>query len=116
MYKIGEFAELTNLSVRTLRYYNDLGLLIPEEVDVFSNYRYYSDNNLKEAKMINTLKMAGFTLEEIKDNWNNFTEDTLLSKKQELYEKIYCIEEQIKQVDKIRGDLPNKVKVKKLGG
>lgn len=117
MYKIGEFANLTNLSIRTLRYYNDLGLLIPEEVDIYSNYRYYSDRNVAEAKMINNLKEAGFTLEEIKDNWNNFSDDKYLSKKQELYNKIYCIEEQIRKVDELRENLPcEHVKVKRLGG
>ena len=36
MYKIGEFSKLTNLSIRTLRYYNEIGLLIPEEVDIYT--------------------------------------------------------------------------------
>ena len=117
MYKIGEFAKKSNLSVKTLRFYDELGLLIPAEVDVFSNYRYYDDHNLQEARMIDNLKEAGFTLEEIKENWGSFSDDKFLYKKEELYNKIYCIEEQIKQVDRLREALPKKdVKVKKLGG
>ncbi|MDO4996507.1 MAG: MerR family transcriptional regulator [Bacilli bacterium] len=117
MYRIGEFAELTNLSVRTLRFYNEEGLLIPEEVDTFSNYRYYSDRNLEEANMINNLKLAGFSLDEIKESMGNLTDERLLSKKQELYDKIFCIEEQIKRVDSLMECLPNEhVKVKTLGG
>lgn len=117
MYKIGEFSKITNLPVKTLRFYNDKGLLIPEEVDVYSNYRYYSDNNIQEAKFINSLKLAGFTLDEIRDSMNNLTDETLLAKKQELYDKIFCLEEQIRQVDSLRDDLPNEhVKVKTLGG
>lgn len=112
MYRIGEFSKLSNLSIRTLRFYNELGILIPEEVDVFSNYRYYSDHNLKEAKMIESLKNAGFSLEEIKDNMGSFTDDIFLDKKQELYNKIYCIEEQIKQVDYLRENIKSKDKVK----
>ena len=99
-----------------LRFYDEKGLLIPEEVDIYSNYRYYSDNNIQEAQMINSLKLAGFTLDEIRDSMGNLTDERLLSKKQELYDKIFCIEEQIKQVDSIRDALPNEhVKVKTLG-
>lgn len=117
MYRIGEFSKITNLPVKTLRFYDEKGLLIPEEVDIYSNYRYYSDNNIQEAQMINSLKLAGFTLDEIRDSMGNLTDERLLSKKQELYDKIFCIEEQIKQVDSIRDALPNEhVKVKTLGG
>ena len=88
MYRIGDFSEKTNLSIRTLRYYNDIGLLIPEEVDVFTNYRYYSDDNLKQVELIQELKDIGFTLDEIKDNWNNFTEEMFLKKKKQLLLKL----------------------------
>ena len=56
MYRIGEFSKITNLSIRTLRYYNDIGLLIPEEVDLFTNYRYYGKRNLEDVKIIKELK------------------------------------------------------------
>ena len=72
MYKIGEFSKLTGLSIRTLRYYNDIGILVPEEVDIFTNYRYYGNKNLEDAKLIDELKQAGFSLEEIRDNWDRF--------------------------------------------
>ena len=117
MYRIGEFAKITNLSIRTLRFYNDLNLLVPEYVDVYTNYRYYGDNNLEEAKMIEKLKDAGFTLDEIKTNLGNFTEEKYLAKKQELYKKIYYLEEQIKLLDKLRANENSKnetVKVKKI--
>lgn len=117
MYRIGEFSELTNLSVKTLRYYNDEGVLIPEEVDVYSNYRYYSDKNIQQAKMINSLKLAGFKIKEIKDVMNNLTDETLLAKRQHLINEMFKLEEQIKQVDSLRDDLPNEhAKVKTLGG
>lgn len=119
MYRIGEFSKLTNLSIRTLRYYNDLGLLIPEEVDVFSNYRYYSDRNLEDAKRIESYKMAGFTLDEIRNHWNCFTDEDYLSKKEELYQKIAYLQKQIKIVDFLREQNVPEVsctKVKKIGG
>ena len=42
-YKISEFSKLVNVPVKTLRYYDEIGLFKPEEVDIFSNYRYYLD-------------------------------------------------------------------------
>lgn len=115
MYRIGEFSKLTNLSIRTLRFYNDLGILIPEEVDLYSNYRYYGKKNLEQVRMIENLKEAGFTLEEIKSNWGNITSEKLNEKKLELYNKIYSIEEQIKKIDHLcENENKNKVKCKKL--
>ena len=42
MYKIGEFSALTGLSVKTLRYYDEINLLKPSNVDNYTNYRYYT--------------------------------------------------------------------------
>ena len=42
MLKIGEFSKLVQVSVPTLRYYDQIGLLKPVEVDRFSGYRFYS--------------------------------------------------------------------------
>ena len=102
MYRIGEFSKIVNLPIRTLRYYNEIGLLIPEEVDCFSNYRYYSDYNIEEANKIEKYKNAGFTLEEIRDNFENITEDVYLQKKLELYEKMEKIAKQIKELDNLK--------------
>ena len=46
MYKIGAFAKKTNLSVDTIRYYDEIGLLKPSYKDKFSNYRYYNEDDL----------------------------------------------------------------------
>ncbi len=42
MFKIGDFSKLSRVSVKTLRYYDKLGLLKPAHVDHFTGYRYYS--------------------------------------------------------------------------
>ena len=101
MYKIGEFSKLTNLSIRTLRYYNDIGLLIPEEVDIYTGYRYYGDNNLYQVKVIELLKNAGFTLEEIIENQDNFNDDI----KQKLYQEINDVQDKIKLTDDLRNQI-----------
>jgi DNA-binding transcriptional MerR regulator len=63
--KIGEFARLGQVSVQTLRYYDDLGLLKPSETDPFSNYRYYRLEQLKRLIQILALKDSGFSLDQI---------------------------------------------------
>ena len=107
MWKIGEFSEMTNLTVKTLRYYNEIGLLIPENVDIYSGYRYYGEKNLQEIKIIDELKSVGFTLEETKQNWNNFNEDIMLKKKKELYQKQNSLNESIKKIDVLRSMMGN---------
>ena len=39
MFKIGEFSKLTQVSIRMLRYYDEMGLLKPSQVDPWTNYR-----------------------------------------------------------------------------
>ena len=63
--KIGEFARLGQVSVQTLRYYDDLGLLKAGEVDRFSGYRYYSPEQLPRLLQILALKDLGVSLEQI---------------------------------------------------
>ena len=77
LYKIGEFAKLTNVSVKTLRYYDEINLLKPEEVDLFSGYRYYSDRQKEDLELILALKEAGFSLEEVKRNKDNYSDEVM---------------------------------------
>ena len=62
-YRIGEIARLSGLTLRTIRYYGELGLL--SEGRTNGNQRYYSDQDLVYLKRIVELKGLGFTLEEI---------------------------------------------------
>lgn len=62
MLKIGEFSKLSRISVRMLRHYDEIGLLMPEEIDPFTGYRYYSEAQLFTAGRINALKDMGFRL------------------------------------------------------
>ena len=65
MLKIGDFAKLTRLSVQTLRYYDDLGLLKPVEVDRYTGYRYYAYDQLTRLNRILALKDLGLSLEQV---------------------------------------------------
>lgn len=66
MYKIGELSKLCKLPIKTLRFYDSEGLLIPDEIDRFTGYRYYSAARLADCNRIMAFKELGFTLDEIK--------------------------------------------------
>ncbi len=65
MIRIGDFSRIARVSVQTLRFYDDLGLLKPVEVDRFTGYRYYAFDQLPRLHRILALKDLGLTLEEI---------------------------------------------------
>ena len=65
MYQIGEFSKICQVSVKTLRHYDRIGLLRPSEVDRFTGYRYYDRSQLEKMLLIQKLKRYGFSLEEI---------------------------------------------------
>ena len=65
MIRIGDFSKLSRVSVKTLRFYDEMGLLKPIEVDRFTGYRYYEFDQLPRLHRILALKDLGFSLEEI---------------------------------------------------
>ena len=65
MIRIGDFSKLSRVSVKTLRFYDEMGLLKPVEVDRFTGYRYYEFDQLATLYRILALKDLGFSLEEI---------------------------------------------------
>lgn len=65
MLKIGEFSKLVQVSVPTLRYYDQIGLLKPVEVDRLTGYRSYSASQLPRLHRILALKGLGFELAQI---------------------------------------------------
>jgi DNA-binding transcriptional MerR regulator len=75
MYSIGEFSSATGIPVRTLRFYHELGLLIPATVDPQTSHRSYDDRNLELAKVIVTLRELELSLEEIREILVNCRDD-----------------------------------------
>lgn len=65
MIKIGEFSKLVQVPIATLRYYDQVDLLKPIEVDRFTGYRYYSASQLPRLHRILALRGLGFSLEQI---------------------------------------------------
>src|SRR5438046_9916094 len=63
--KIGEFARVGQVSIATLRHYDQCGLLKPNALDPDTGYRYYSHDQLAHLNRILALKDLGFPLEQI---------------------------------------------------
>ena len=63
---IGEFATLTQLSIRTLRRYHDAGLLVPATVDRSTGYRYYDARQIPSAQVVHRLRELDVPLAEVK--------------------------------------------------
>lgn len=66
MLSIGEFSKICKVSTKTLRYYAEIGLLEPSEVNPQNGYRYYAMEQLERMLFINRLKAYSFSLDEIK--------------------------------------------------
>ncbi len=65
MIRIGDFSKLSQVPVKTLRYYDQIELFIPAHVDKFSGYRYYTVDQMPRLNRILALKDLNFTLDQI---------------------------------------------------
>ena len=103
-FKIGEFSQLMQVTVKTLRHYEQKGLLIPDEVDEWTGYRYYSISQMQKLNAIRTFQQLGFSLDEIKELYE---EDLHTPSIQVLIEKINETEQQLQKLILRRTQLLN---------
>ena len=114
MLSIGEFSKICKVSAKALRYYNEIGLLEPSEINPENGYRYYDIEQLEKMLFINRLKMYSFSLDEIKAilRSEEIHDDNLylafLHKKKE-------IENQIQNYSRILTQLDNDISAVKQG-
>src|SRR5690625_3320750 len=112
-FTIGQMAKLHNIPVKTLRYYDEIDLFKPIEVNPDNGYRYYSIEQFKLLDIINYLKMLGIPLSEIKRQTSNRNLDEFIHilhrYKQETEQKINDLqmakskmEERINEMESIR--------------
>ena len=64
-YSIGEFSKVTGLSVKTLRFYHEKGILVPSSVDDASGYRFYDESKIEKARVMVQLRAMEFSIEDI---------------------------------------------------
>ena len=88
MFSIGEFSRICQASIKTLRYYDRIGLMPPARVDEVTGYRYYSRSQMETMLLIQRLKRYDFTLEEIGRILNCTDESALFSKLRQQEEKL----------------------------
>ncbi len=85
-YQIKDFAKLTNVSVRTLHYYDGIGLLKPAFVDKQNSYRFYDEKSLERMQEILFYRELDFTLKEISNilSAENYNKSQALNKQKQL--------------------------------
>ncbi len=110
MLSIGEFSKICKVSTKTLRYYAEIGLILPNQINPENGYRYYSIEQLETMLFINRLKEYHFSLEEIKVilDSDELHEEKLYT---ELVRKKKAIQKQAqeleKNLDKLNHDILN---------
>ena len=91
MFKIKDFASIFNISIKTVRYYESIGLIIPKYINKYTGYRYYDEDNVYTMQDILSLKNLGFSLEEIK----YFNKDSIKNKIDNYEKEILNLQDKI---------------------
>ena len=100
--QIKEFAIATGVSIRTIHYYDEIGLLTPAYVDKITGYRYYDENSILRMQEILFYRELDFSLKSIKEiltspNYDknkvfNEQKELLILKKERLEKIIFAID------------------------
>ena len=75
MFSIGEFSKVTGLTVKTLRFYHEQGVLLPSQVDPETGYRYYAESKIETARVIRQLRGLGFSLMEVSEMLGRYDDE-----------------------------------------
>ncbi len=113
--QIGELAKRAGVSVRAVRYYEELGLIIPTAHSI-GGFRLYGDDNLKRLQVINFLKELGLTLVEIKKILLAKKEargdrETVIYLQEVFREKLGLLEAKIKGLEKMKNELGKALRI-----
>lgn len=118
MYLISQVSKITGLTNKALRYYDEQDILKPSVRDEDSQYRLYSEDDLRKARLIHLLRQLDFSISEIKDTLQVSENEEDLA--YVFREKIEHIEgniakekEMIKNIKNVVGPLPNEKKKEK---
>ena len=94
MFRIGDFSKLSFVSIRMLRYYDEVGIFKPAQVDDFTGFRYYSAKQLPIINKIVQLRDLGFNVTEIQ---SYLDQPDMQAKEDLLHKKLTEIEHNIAQ-------------------
>lgn len=106
MYQIGEFSKITGLTVKTLRFYDEQGLLKPSCVDPDSGYRYYDEGRIAVAHAVKQLRSLECSVADIAELLSSFEDDAdvvefLERQRASIREKLAHYREVNKRLDRI---------------
>lgn len=107
MLSIGQFSKICLVSIKTLRYYDKIGLMAPQTIDEFTGYRYYSEDQLSEMLLIQRLKRYGFSLADIREFLQSNDQRALFSK---LEQQRFLLKQQIQDTTLVCGELEQHIK------
>lgn len=118
MLSIGEFSKICEVSTKTLRYYDEIGLIHPDQINPDNGYRYYSIHQLKNMLYINRLKSYHFSLDEIKEIIHGEIDPSeeklrlaLHRKRKEIQEKLTRYEDTLVQMNRDIANLEQGISV-----
>lgn len=100
MFPIGEFSKMSKTSITTLRYYNEIGLLQPEQIDRCSGYRFYTSKQLFTLHRIQSLRQLGLSIDEVRLMLAGQDKDRILEKRRkELLLELAQRQDQLSRID-----------------
>lgn len=103
LFSIGEVAKIKKISIKALRYYHKMGILIPRYIDKYTGYRYYSIDQFIYIDIIKGCRALGTSIVELQQIFKDCNTDKLLKflklKRSEAEENITRMNEIIKNID-----------------
>lgn len=105
LFSIGEVAKLKDVTIKALRYYHKVGILVPRYIDESSGYRYYSIDQLIHLDVIRGCRALGTSIEELQTIFKTCQTDELVlflqDKKKEACQQISKMQQIIADIDRL---------------
>lgn len=100
MYRIGEFSKISKTTIKTLRYYDEIALLRPEQIDKATNYRFYTTEQLFALHRIQSFRQIGLSIDQIKLIISGGSAEHIMKqRKAELLAELERYEEQLSRIE-----------------
>ena len=100
MFRIGEFSKMSKTTIKTLRYYDETGLLKPEETDKFTGYRIYTTQQLERLHKIQQYRQIGLSINEVNAVMKGSALDPILQKRRtELITELDTAKNQLSRIE-----------------
>ena len=105
LFSIGEVSKIKNITIKALRYYHKMGILIPRHIDKENGYRYYSLDQFIYIDIIKGCRTLGTSTSELQEIFKSCDTEKLLKflklKREEAEKNIVNMEEIIKSIDNL---------------